>query len=88
MISPKYGILRTSLEKKDDEKTRWCALDEKEVTERRRSETERDQIWISGLGWYVIRRTVGGRNGGFVGRSHRGGTLRVLRPAKYKSRAA
>ncbi|KYM80603.1 hypothetical protein ALC53_08941 [Atta colombica] len=68
-----------SLEKKDDEKTRRCALDEKEVTEGRRSETERDQIWISGLGWYVIRRMVGGRNG----RSHRGGTLRVLRPAKY-----
>ncbi|KYM96185.1 hypothetical protein ALC62_13237 [Cyphomyrmex costatus] len=26
---------------------------------------------------------MGGRNGGFVCRSHRGGTLRVLRPAKY-----
>lgn len=52
----------------------------------RRSGTERDQIWISGLGWYVIRRTTatGGRyGGGSVGRSHRGGTLRVLRPAKY-----
>lgn len=51
----------------------------------RRSGTERDQIWISGLGWYVIRRTTatGGRYGGSVGRSHRGGTLRVLRPAKY-----
>lgn len=42
------------------------------VTERRRCRTERDQIWISGLGWYVIRRTMGGRNGGFAGRSHRG----------------
>lgn len=29
------------------------------------------------------QRTTGGRNGGSVGRSHRGGTLRVLRPAKY-----
>ncbi|KYN42401.1 hypothetical protein ALC56_03161 [Trachymyrmex septentrionalis] len=29
------------------------------------------------------RVMVGGRNGGSVGRSHRGGTLRVLRPAKY-----
>lgn len=56
---------------------------ERGVTERRRSETERDQIWISGLGWHIIRKTTGGRNGGFVGRSHRGGTLRVLRPAKY-----
>lgn len=90
MISPNYGILRTSLEKKDDEKTRRGAarraLDEKEVTVGgRRSGTERDQIWISGLGWYVIRRTTatGGRYGGSVGRSHRGGTLRVLRPAKY-----
>lgn len=83
MILPNCGILRTSLGKKDGEETRQGALDEKEVTQGWRSETERDQIWISGLGWYVIRRTTGGKNGGSVGRSHRGGTLRVLRPAKY-----
>ncbi|TGZ50179.1 hypothetical protein DBV15_03625 [Temnothorax longispinosus] len=39
-----------------EDTARRLALDEKEVTQGRRSETERDQIWISGLGWHVIRR--------------------------------
>lgn len=61
----------TAVERERD--GRWVAERKGDgVTERRRCRTERDQIWISGLGWYVIRRTMGGRNGGFAGRSHRG----------------
>lgn len=38
---------------------------------RRRQWKEEESNLVSGLGWYVIRRTMGGRNEGSSGRSHR-----------------
>lgn len=42
---------------------------------------ERDQIWISGLGWHVIRRTMG-RYGGSAGEDSIAEKL-CLVPAEY-----